>query len=52
MALSLANRAELKTLYNALNDRGLAELPDTTLGFVHGVLVRDPDGHVIELIDR
>ena len=25
------------------------ELPDTTLGFTEGVLVRDPDGHVVQL---
>jgi hypothetical protein len=28
---------------------GLATLPDRTLGFNRGFLVRDPDGHVIEL---
>ena len=27
------------------------ELPDTTLGFKRGVLVRDPDGHVIQLVE-
>ncbi len=26
-------------------------LPDTTLGFQRGILVRDPDGHVIQLVE-
>jgi len=28
------------------------ELPDTTLGFRRGVLVRDPDGHAIQLVEQ
>ena len=28
------------------------ELPDTVLGFRSGVRVRDPDGHVIQLVER
>jgi catechol 2,3-dioxygenase-like lactoylglutathione lyase family enzyme len=31
---------------------GVVSLPDTTLGFRRGVRVRDPDGHVIQLVDR
>jgi catechol 2,3-dioxygenase-like lactoylglutathione lyase family enzyme len=31
---------------------GPVSLPDTTLGFEGGVRVRDPDGHVIQLIER
>ncbi len=27
------------------------ELPDTTLGYKAGVLVRDPDGHVVQLVE-
>jgi catechol 2,3-dioxygenase-like lactoylglutathione lyase family enzyme len=27
----------------------LVELPDTALGFTEGILVRDPDGHVVQL---
>lgn len=30
---------------------GPVELPDTTLGFKRGLLVRDPDGHVIQLVE-
>jgi catechol 2,3-dioxygenase-like lactoylglutathione lyase family enzyme len=30
---------------------GAVELPDTTLGFKSGVLVRDPDGHAIQLVE-
>ena len=28
-----------------------AELPDTTLGFKRGILARDPDGHVVQLVE-
>jgi hypothetical protein len=28
------------------------ELPDTTLGFRRGILVRDPDGHAIQLVEQ
>jgi catechol 2,3-dioxygenase-like lactoylglutathione lyase family enzyme len=28
------------------------ELPDTALGFSRGILVRDPDGHVVQLIEH
>jgi hypothetical protein len=31
---------------------GPVELPDTTLGFRRGLLVRDPDGHVVQLVER
>jgi catechol 2,3-dioxygenase-like lactoylglutathione lyase family enzyme len=31
---------------------GAVSLPDTTLGFERGVRVRDPDGHVIQLVER
>ena len=30
---------------------GPVELPDTTLGFRRGLLVRDPDGHVVQLVE-
>jgi catechol 2,3-dioxygenase-like lactoylglutathione lyase family enzyme len=30
---------------------GPVELPDSTLGFKRGVLVRDPDGHVVQLVE-
>jgi catechol 2,3-dioxygenase-like lactoylglutathione lyase family enzyme len=30
---------------------GPVELPDSTLGFKRGLLVRDPDGHVIQLVE-
>lgn len=29
---------------------GVVTLPDTSLGFIKGVLVRDPDGHVLQLV--
>jgi catechol 2,3-dioxygenase-like lactoylglutathione lyase family enzyme len=31
---------------------GAVTLPDTTLGFRRGVRVRDPDGHVVQLVER
>ena len=31
---------------------GAVSLPDTTLGFERGVRVRDPDGHVIQLVEH
>jgi catechol 2,3-dioxygenase-like lactoylglutathione lyase family enzyme len=30
----------------------LVELPDTTLGFQRGILVRDPDGHAVQLVEH
>jgi catechol 2,3-dioxygenase-like lactoylglutathione lyase family enzyme len=31
---------------------GAVSLPDTALGFERGVRVRDPDGHVLQLVER
>jgi hypothetical protein len=31
---------------------GLVTLPEPTLGFTQGMLVRDPDGHVMQLIEK
>jgi catechol 2,3-dioxygenase-like lactoylglutathione lyase family enzyme len=31
---------------------GPVDLPDTTLGFRRGLLARDPDGHVVQLVER
>jgi catechol 2,3-dioxygenase-like lactoylglutathione lyase family enzyme len=31
---------------------GTVELPDTALGFKEGILVRDPDGHAVQLAER
>lgn len=33
-----------------LVSRGLADLPDRTLGFSRAVVIRDPDGHAVQLI--
>jgi catechol 2,3-dioxygenase-like lactoylglutathione lyase family enzyme len=35
-----------------LISRGAVSVPDTALGFERAVRVRDPDGHVIQLIER
>jgi catechol 2,3-dioxygenase-like lactoylglutathione lyase family enzyme len=37
--------------YRFVSSRVIA-IPDSTLGFSKGFLVRDPDGHVMELIER
>jgi hypothetical protein len=31
---------------------GAISLPDTALGFHRGLRVRDPDGHVVQLVER
>ena len=31
---------------------GLIQMPDSSLGFVKGFLVRDPDGHVMQLVEN
>lgn len=31
---------------------GLVRMPDSRLGFTNGVLVRDPDGHVMQLVEK
>jgi catechol 2,3-dioxygenase-like lactoylglutathione lyase family enzyme len=31
---------------------GVVTLPDSLLGFTKGLLVRDPDGHVIQLVEK
>jgi catechol 2,3-dioxygenase-like lactoylglutathione lyase family enzyme len=36
----------------ALLSRGVTTLPDSALGFRRGVMVKDPDGHAVLLIER
>ena len=49
--VSAARRvAEVGT--GALVSRGEITLPDAQLGFPRGVLLRDPDGHSVELVER
>jgi len=31
---------------------GLIQMPDSSLGFVKAFLVRDPDGHVMQLVEN
>jgi predicted lactoylglutathione lyase len=31
--------------------KGEMELPDQRLGFRHGTIVRDPDGHAVEFVE-
>jgi hypothetical protein len=50
---------DINAAFRALIDRkyplassGLVALPDTRLGFQSGFLVRDPDGHLLEISGR
>jgi catechol 2,3-dioxygenase-like lactoylglutathione lyase family enzyme len=36
----------------AFVSRGVTKLPDLSLGFKQGVLVRDPDGHALRLVEK
>jgi len=36
----------------ALVSPGAIRLPEPTLGFDHAVTARDPDGHVLQLVQR
>jgi catechol 2,3-dioxygenase-like lactoylglutathione lyase family enzyme len=47
---SLAARLERARVPRVSRD--LTTLPERNLGFGRGVLVRDPDGHVLELVDQ
>jgi len=31
---------------------GAIQMPDSRLGFAKGVLVRDPDGHVMQIVEK
>ena len=46
-----AAAAEVRRGHFRLVSPGPVELPDTTLGFKRGLLVRDPDGHVVQLVE-
>jgi hypothetical protein len=47
---SAAEAAVRRSGLPALTDKPV-DLPDTALGFRRGVLVRDPDGHAVQLIE-
>ena len=47
-----AMAARLRADKFAFVSSGLVQMPDPILGFMKGVLVRDPDGHVMELIEK
>jgi hypothetical protein len=36
----------------ALVSRGPVSLPDDALGFHNGLLVRDPDGHAVQIVRK
>ncbi len=44
--------AALRAAHATFVSSGLVEVPDPGLGFSRGVLVRDPDGHVMEVVER
>jgi hypothetical protein len=31
---------------------GIIPIPENRIGFANGVLVRDPDGHVMQLVEK
>jgi catechol 2,3-dioxygenase-like lactoylglutathione lyase family enzyme len=43
---------QLQKQNGRLVSSGVIALPDEKLGFHKGVLVRDPDGHVVEMVER
>jgi catechol 2,3-dioxygenase-like lactoylglutathione lyase family enzyme len=47
--LGVAAAAVRRGKYRVVS-RGAVELPDTALGFRRGILVRDPDGHAVQLV--
>ncbi len=49
-AASAAQRLQLRDVQFVSS--GLVELPDEALGFRRGFLVRDPDGHVLRIVER
>lgn len=49
-AMELARRIESKHYHFV--STGVVALPDKRLGFERGFLVRDPDGHVMQVIER
>jgi catechol 2,3-dioxygenase-like lactoylglutathione lyase family enzyme len=44
--------AKLRVAKSKLVSPGVVELPDKALGFKKGLLVRDPDGHGLQLFER
>ncbi len=47
-----AAAGRLRAGRTALGSPGAVALPDGTLGFAKGLLVHDPDGHVVQVIER
>lgn len=45
-----ATFARLRSGYTGFISAGIVSLQDTRLGFRKGILVRDPDGHAVELV--
>jgi len=47
-----AAEASLRRAHAPFVSPGAVTLPDQSLGFARGLLVRDPDGHVMEVVQR
>lgn len=47
-----AAASRMRTARVPLVSPGVVTLPDATLGFERGITVRDPDGHVMRLVER
>jgi hypothetical protein len=43
---------QVRTGIFSLVSAGVVTLPEPALGFMQGMLVRDPDGHVMQLIEK
>jgi catechol 2,3-dioxygenase-like lactoylglutathione lyase family enzyme len=43
---------KLKEKHKRFISPGVVALPDRTLGFTRGLLVRDPDGHAVQLMEK
>jgi catechol 2,3-dioxygenase-like lactoylglutathione lyase family enzyme len=43
---------KLKSARSRFVSPGIAAIPNRTLGFNQGLLVRDPDGHAVQLIEK
>jgi hypothetical protein len=49
--MTLAVVSSLAALGMTVRALGMVELPDTSLGCRRGLRARDPDGHVIQLVE-
>lgn len=51
-SLSFANAQQRRMQQSTFVSSGVVEIPEQTLGFKKGFLVRDPDGHALRLVEK